>query len=242
MISLLPVVRKDWRGFFVPAAEASTMPPQVTPAVMATPKKDKVAVFFDYENVHRTGHGLYAPRGIEHHETVFNPIHLAEQVCAKRCNPSQLVNIRVYRGRPVPAHQPIPASAFDIQATAWQEDYRFILKTRDLKYDWPDPKSTKFSAQEKGIDVSLAVDLVEAAMTSAYDAMIVFSCDTDLLPAIELVKKIHKVHLEIACWNKANPLWLRDGLKQQPPKHLPYCHFMQQEDFESTRETVARIY
>ena len=216
------------------------MSPQVTPAVMAAPKKDRVAVFFDYENVHRTGHGQYAPYGTATHETVFNPARLAERVCAKRRNPSQLVSARVYRGRPVPEHQPLPASAFDTQARVWKTDPRVVIKSRDLKYDFPYSDPKQFYVQEKGIDVSLAVDLVEAAMNGTYDAMVVFSCDTDLLPALELVKRIRKVHVEIACWSGAHPLWLREGLKQQPPVRFPYCHFMKEEDFVATRETSTR--
>ncbi len=87
--------------------------------------------------------------------------------------------------------------------------------------------------------MSLAVDLVESAMLSKYDAMIVFSCDTDLFRVVELVKKIARVHIEIACWNGANPLWLREGLKKDPKEHFLYCHFMNEEDFTTSRETSA---
>ncbi|MFI7481062.1 NYN domain-containing protein [Kocuria sp. M1R5S2] len=171
---------------------------------------------------------------------MFHPAQLAERVCAKRRNPSQLVSARVYRGRPVPERQPIPASAFDTQARVWKQDPRVIIKSRDLTYRFPYADPTQFYVQEKGIDVSLAVDLVEAAMTGAYDAMVVFSCDTDLLPALELVKRIQRVHMEIACWTGANPLWLREGLQQSPPRHFPYCHFLKEEDFVKTRETCTR--
>lgn len=211
----------------------------VTPAVMAGPKKERVAVLFDYENVHRTAHNRYTSYGTPIHSTAFNPIALAEKVVAKRSRPSALTSVRIYRGRPVPAHQPIPASAFDIQKSAWEQDPRVLMRTRDLKYTFDDLDPSIFRAQEKGIDVSLAIDLVEAAMNNTYDAMIVFSCDTDLLPALELVKKIQQSHMEIACWNGANPLWLREGLSQNPPRHFPYCHFLNEDDFDACRELSA---
>ena len=211
----------------------------VTPAVMAGPRKERVAVFFDYENVHRTAHYLYTAHGTPVYASAFNPIALAEKIVVKRSRPSTLANIRVYRGRPVPEHQPTPASAFDIQRNAWQRDARVTMRVRDLKYRFNDQDPTVFQVQEKGIDVSLAIDLVEAAINSSYDAMIVFSCDTDLLPAIELVRKLKKVHIEIACWNRANPLYLREGLKQRPPKHFPYCHFMSETDFSASKESAA---
>lgn len=210
-----------------------------TPAMMAGPKKERVAVFFDYENVHRTAHNLYTSPGTPTHSTAFNPIKLAEKITAKRNRASTLANVRVYRGRPVPAHQPTPASAFDLQQHAWKSDARVVMRTRDLRYRFDDADPTIFQAQEKGIDVSLAIDLVEAAMNETYDALIVFSCDTDLLPALELVKKIHKTHMEIACWNGANPLWLREGLALDPPQHFPFCHFLNDQDFTACKETVA---
>lgn len=211
----------------------------VTPAVMAGPKKERVAVFFDYENVHRTAHKQYTNHGTPIHSTAFNPIKLAEKVVAKRSRASTLASIRVYRGRPVPAHQPIPASAFDIQRNVWEQDARVVMKTRDLKYRFDDADPAVFQAQEKGIDVSLAIDLVEAAMNNTYDAMIIFSCDTDLLPALELVKKMPKSHMEIACWNGANPLWLREGLTLDPPRRFPYCHFLNEQDFTDCKELSA---
>lgn len=206
---------------------------------MAAARKDSVAVFFDYENTHRTGHGQYAAYGTPVHETAFNPVTLGVRIVAKRRRSSQLTDIRVYRGRPVPEHQPTPASAFDIQARAWSVDSRVTLRTRDLTYRFPYTDPNQFLVQEKGIDVSLAIDLVEAAMLGKYDAMIVFSCDTDLLPAVELVRKIARVHIEIACWNGANPLWLREGLRKDPKEHFPYCHFLNEDDFTASRETSA---
>lgn len=211
-----------------------------TPAIMSGPKKERVAVFFDYENVHRTAHNLYSTPGTPTHSTAFNPIKLAEKITAKRNRPSVLANIRVYRGRPVPEHQPIPASAFDLQQNAWKNDVRVVMRTRDLRYRFDQGDSRVFQAQEKGIDVSLAIDLVEAAFNETYDALIVFSCDTDLLPALELVKKLHKTHIEIACWHGANPLWLRDGLAQAPPRHFPYCHFLNEQTFTECEEHIAR--
>lgn len=208
---------------------------------MAGLKKERVAVFFDYENVHRTAHGLYRSYGAKLHETVFDPVELATRVVAKRSRRSELTSIRVYRGRPVPEHQPTPASAFDMQATKWKRDVRLSMGIRDLRYTFPYDDRSQFRAEEKGIDVALAVDFVEAAIKHTYDALILFSCDTDLLPALELVGKLHTTHVEIACWSGANPLFLRDGLRESPPRRFPYCHFMSEGDFNASRETAAVI-
>ncbi|MFH1565535.1 MAG: NYN domain-containing protein [bacterium] len=45
---------------------------------------------------------------------------------------------------------------------------------------------------EKGVDVQLAVDLLVGAYEDTYDTAIVISSDTDLMPAMEKVKKLGK--------------------------------------------------
>ena len=195
---------------------------------------DKVAVFLDYENVHRTGHQQYAGVGQPRYETVVDPLLIAERLIAKRKNGGMLHSVWVYRGRPVPEYQPKPASANDIQAAAWAEDDRVHVVRRDLKYDFEDDGS--FTAREKGIDVALAVGLTSGALDRDFDTAIVFSGDTDLLPALELVFTRQLVHLEIACWTGSKPLWFPEFQRQTPPRHMPYCHFLSEADFVNTRD------
>lgn len=56
---------------------------------------------------------------------------------------------------------------------------------RDLKYVSDDDGSWR--AQEKGIDVALAIGVVEGAMNGEVDVVVIFSNDTDQLPTLELV-------------------------------------------------------
>ena len=74
------------------------------------------------------------------------------------------------------------------------------IVARDLRYprDWP-----RGQAQEKGIDVALAVDLVMTVRARECDIGIVFSSDTDLVPALEAVLSVRPGELpvcEIAAW------------------------------------------
>jgi uncharacterized LabA/DUF88 family protein len=197
---------------------------------------DRVAVFFDYENVHRTGHQMFATGEIPLYRTVVNPIEIAERLVARRKFASELVAIHVFRGRPAPTLQPKPASANDIQAASWSADPRVRLVRRDLKYE---RSGGKFIAREKGIDVALAVALVETAMLGDYDAAIVFSGDSDLLPALELAYRRTAPSIEIACWTSAKPLWFSEGLKMKPQKRLPFCHFLSAQDFLECRDHSA---
>lgn len=113
-----------------------------------------------------------------------------------------------------------------------------VIKSRGLTCRFPSDDPTQSKVQEEGIDVSMAVDLAGAAMNSFYGAMMVSSCDTDLLPALELVKR---EHLEIACWPGGDSLWLREGLRQTSPGHFPYCHLMKEQDVIETREACTLI-
>jgi hypothetical protein len=73
------------------------------------------------------------------------------------------------------------------------------ITRRPLQYprDYPDQPS-----REKGIDVQIAVDLIRLVTQGVYQTAIVFSRDTDLVPAIEAVREIKTIrtHFEVAGW------------------------------------------
>jgi len=200
---------------------------------------DKVGIFLDYENIHRTGHDLFSRTNLKKFESVVNPVTLAETIIRKRERPSILAEIHVFRGRPVPEFEHKAASANDRQASEWLKDSRIQLVRRDLKYE-VDRKLGRFQAREKGIDVALAIALVESAILGKFESVVVFSSDTDLLPAIELVYKRTKCHLEIACWKGARPLWFPELLQKVPRIYSPYCHFLDAGDFNSCRDESFR--
>jgi hypothetical protein len=198
---------------------------------------ETVGVFLDYENVHRTAHKLYAGQGSNLYDTVVDPLKVAERLVAKRSRASTVAGVWVFRGKPSAAVQPTPASANDLQAQAWSMDSRVHMVQRDLKYDWN--MDGTFTAREKGIDVALAVGLTEHALDRNFDAAIVFSGDTDLLPALELVFHRRLLHLEIAAWSGQKPLWFAEMLRASPPRRLPYCHFLNEQDFVECRDFSA---
>lgn len=51
-------------------------------------------------------------------------------------------------------------------------------------------------SREKGIDVKIAVDLIAGAIDKKYDAAIIISSDTDLVPAIDWIRKRLKKKVE----------------------------------------------
>jgi len=103
---------------------------------------------------------------------------------------------------------------------------------RDLRYppDWP-----LRPAQEKGIDVALAVDFVMMIALRACDVGIMFSSDTDLVPALEAVIALRPGEpppCELAAWvtPDARPRTLTVvGVRLR-------CHLLAEADFGSVAD------
>jgi hypothetical protein len=184
---------------------------------------ENIAVLLDFQNVHLTGHGLYGG-GSESYRCVPDPARLADLITGRRKRPSAATAVHVYRGRPDPNHQPVPTAANDAQASQWTRDQRVQVIRRQLNYrNWPGSPP-----QEKGIDVQIAVDLIHMAFTKQYDALL-FSSDTDLLPALETVVRLQLGHVEVACWSGFKPL-------RFPSSNLPWCHFLNEADWLAVTE------
>lgn len=199
---------------------------------------DRVAVFIDYENMHRCARNEFG--GMGH----FDPWLLGERLVQRRAedprtNPSQLNQVRVYRGLPDPRKEPKANAANQTQATTWRERAaspdRLFLYQRPLRYPkgWPDTAK----AQEKGVDVALAVQLVQLTYQGAMDVAIVCSHDTDLAPALDVVASVRtaKVHLEVASWATAKRISL-SGLPNQP-----WCHRLDRAFFDSVRDDTTYV-
>lgn len=185
---------------------------------------DRVAVFFDYQNVHGWARRQFLPSADPSSGHIW-PKATAELLVQRRRRPSELVQSRVYRGRPNPEKQPGSARANDRQTADWDRTGVTTIR-RNLQYSrrWPD-----VPAAEKGIDVALAVDLAHLAITGQMDAAIVFSSDKDLLPAIELVYNHTRCHIELAAWSGAHRLRI-DGTQK------PWCHFLREPDFLAVQD------
>lgn len=87
------------------------------------------------------------------------------------------------------------------------------------------------SVLEKGIDVQLAVDMVRLALHRRYDAAILVSADTDLLPAVETVFRSRLAHVEIATWAGSNRL-------RFPNTQMPWCHFMSEPQYRILQDQM----
>jgi len=185
---------------------------------------EHVAVLLDFQNVHLVGHGLFGG-GLEPHRCVPDPARLADLIASRRRRPSTAAAIRVYRGRPDPVRQARLTASNDAQAAQWGRDERVQVIRRQLVYrDWP-----KLPPVEKGIDVAVAVDLMRLAFRRQYDALVLFSSDSDLLPVLEAIVEMRLTHVEVACWRGGNQL-------RFPGTSLPWCHSLSARDWASVTD------
>ena len=151
---------------------------------MTTPLR--IALFIDAQNAYRRARDRFFPNPQSNVDGQFDPIKLG-QLIARRGGPGgmpcSLSDVRIYSGRPDPNRDKRSHAAHMRQSNRWRGNGATVI-TQGLRYPptWPtDP------AQEKGIDVALAIDFVRLAITGAYDVGVMMSTDTDLLPALRFV-------------------------------------------------------
>ncbi len=183
---------------------------------------NRVMVFIDYQNVTSTGYDCFPRVSRVRQFTHIDPIRLAELLVGRRRFTSELVGIRVYRGRPSPDRQRGAAAVNDIQASEWERDSRVTVVRRPLRYPSGYPLERP---QEKGVDVILAIDFVRLAIDRAYDTGVIVSHDTDLMPALETVRDLGLAHVELSGWSHCKRLWF-------PGTRLPWHHSLDERDYQ----------
>ncbi len=166
----------------------------------ATPEQPTwVTVLFDWQNLYNCAREAFGLQQVPRSGNV-DPLKLARHLASG--DGRQLQELRIYRGRPDNAKNPRGYSAWRSQTSAWASACGGLLteRYRDLRYRGGE-------IVEKGIDVSLAVDLVRLAMENgATGQVVVFSSDTDLVPAVELAVELRgEAFVEVAGWTGPHP-------------------------------------
>jgi hypothetical protein len=133
----------------------------------------------------------------------------------------------VYRGQPSATRDPRASRAFNRQVAAWDAESLTSTIHRPLNYRTNPPR-------EKGIDLRLAIDFVMMAQRGDYDIGVLFSGDTDLVPALEAVAELKgDASVEVAAWlpdngDPARPLRLEGRRIRR--------HLLERVDFEHVRD------
>src|ERR1700722_1686624 len=147
----------------------------------------RCAVVIDYQNMHLTARGQFTPQGTPTHHSLLHPLYLANQILQARGTSKQppqqvaLAKVNVFRGLPSNNHDPRGYSRSQAQRAEWTRDHRVKVAYRPLRYQ---PEHGTLVPREKGVDVLVALKLVELSQSSAYDLVILAAHDTDLEPAL----------------------------------------------------------
>lgn len=182
-----------------------------------------MAVFIDYQNVYHRARACFGFDAAPSTEGQVDPRRLADVLADRAPPPRRLVAVRVYRGEPSPRLDPRAHAATQRQSACWAADHLVTVWTRPLRY-------TAAGPQEKGVDVLLAIDLVEAAWRDRFDVAVVASADSDLAPAVERVLDVGK-GCEVAAWRAAG---CRSRLAV--PGRAVRCHWLDRGDFEGVAD------
>jgi len=102
-----------------------------------------------------------------------------------------LVRVEVHRGLPSSARDPVGYGANRRQAAAWIKEGGSIVVPRLRPLRYPSSRAADQTPVEKGIDVQLALAVAETILTDTADVAILFTHDTDLLPAVEMVARLN---------------------------------------------------
>ena len=145
---------------------------------------ERVAVFIDWQNCYHCARDAFHRPTDPVNGGQIRPGAFAELLADKGPPGRIVVHIGLYRGQPDPRLDPRTHAAHSRQRAAWEAECGPLLasRTRSLRYLSGRPLH---EAQEKGVDVQLAIDAMLLAASGACDTVILATTDTDLLPVIE---------------------------------------------------------
>ena len=145
----------------------------------------RVAVFIDWQNCYHCARtAFHDPLDPSRYGNV-RPRAFAQMLAQKQSADDRLVHVGVYRGEPNPRKDPQTHGAHMRQREAWVKECGVDLlrvRSRPLRYPPGRPNS---DAEEKGIDVQLAIDAMVMGLRDEYDLAILATTDTDLVPVVE---------------------------------------------------------
>lgn len=198
----------------------------------------RVAVFIDYQNMYYGARRAFGgPRADSPIVGQIDPAALARLLIrvGRVVDPARvLCATNVYRGEPGRLSHRKVRAAFAGQTRQWRFDSSLTVKTTPLRYRRDDQSGRKaWRAEEKGIDVLLAVDVVRGAYLDEFDTAVVASADTDLLPALEETLRAGK-RVETASW--ADPAVAFATLRV--PGRRIWNHHLRREHFEAVMDTT----
>ncbi len=192
----------------------------------------RLVVFIDAQNTYRGARESFFHNEGPSVAGQFDPVRLAKLIESRGGSGSAmctLESVRVYTGRPDPERQPRTYAAHLKQCARWERESVVVIH-RQLRYpaSWPNEKP-----QEKGIDISLAIDFVTMAIDGEYDLGVIVSTDTDLRPPLEFVRSRYpgSRHVAVAAWRSS-----RGSRRLSIPEFNVWCHWLTKEDYDAVAD------
>lgn len=191
----------------------------------------RVAVFIDHQNTYMRARECFFHEGDPHILGQYKPLLLGKALCPDSDPDRVLTHVRVYCGMPSNEKDRKGYSARRRQITMWSGDAPTVQTfARPLRYP---PNYPSESAQEKGVDVALAVDCVRMAVKGEYDVGILVSEDTDLRPVLEAILDLDRgPTIEVASWQ---PLYERPRFLTIPDRYVK-VHLLDRRTYDAVAD------
>lgn len=139
----------------------------------------RTIVFIDGQNLYRLAKNAWAPVGSSPYTYPSYDVEKLAQTLVSRVPERRLTQVRFYTGVP-------DLSVDPFWHGFWTNKLRY-LRNRGVEVY---AGRVNQHRQEKGVDVSLAIDLVRLTYEQQYDAAIIVSQDWDFGPAVRLARQI----------------------------------------------------
>jgi len=221
-------------------------------------------LFIDYENARYAAQELFEQRGdgsttSSRGRGDFHPRRLGEKLCAQynrrpECRSEEskieLVEVRVYRGRPDPSKDQrgrLALWADEEQIKVWQDPSEgqtgcpvrvitFPMQYPDARHSVPRERDHRV---EKEVDAAIAMDLLSITDAEC-DVAVLWSADTDLRPAVcklleEAARGEDKPELHLAGWRE-NILTLGRCMSQVRKQSRPHLHRMSHPTYKKVKD------
>jgi len=195
----------------------------------------RVVIFLDYQNIYYRARGQFfhpdAPATVGHVDPLKLGRQLFELGCHKYPN-REFAGVRVYKGSADHRSGRKVHQSDERRMSSWSQLPGVEVFSRPLTYHpvRRPGRRTGWRPQEKGIDVMLALDLAIGARNSTYDVAVVFSSDSDLLPALE--DAAVRTRVETAVWGSpgdcVGPLRIRG--------QSTWTHYLDRAHFDLVRD------